>query len=314
MNIHHHLFIIIIQMLLSSNIFVKSEKQKIKILAVGNSIAQDSYSYVPFISLIKENFDLTIGVAYISSASFITHLNNFFEKKYSYHKINPNENKWTTLTNYSLEQIIQDEDWTHVTFQQASGSSFDYSSHSDLKELLIKVKSKLKTNPKFGWLFIPVRPEKYVLSINTYSETELEKYYILLVSTIKKIMDEYNFDFIFPVGTAIRNALNKKSGIDKLKDENNLDVNMDNNDNKHMRNGLPKLIESYTIAEQLLRMFKIKSSISNDKIEIDFNASTEWKCPGNRKFAGPVNDVNRVIAQKCAIAAVDDPYEKNIIE
>ena len=318
MNIYHHLFIIIMsQIFFPMSNSLKTEKNEIKILAIGNSIAQDSYSYVPFISQIKENFDFTIGIAYIGGATFENHLDNFYSgEKYLYHKIKSNENSWTTLTNYSLEQMIKDEEWTHITFQQASGLSFDYSTHSNLKELLLKVKEKAKTVPKFGWLFIPVRPEKYVLSINTYSEAELEKYYILLVSTIKKVMEEYNFDFIFPVGTAIRNALNNKNGINKLKDENGIEVNLDNNDNLHMRNGIPKLIEAYTIAEQLLKMFQINSSIVDDKIEIDFNTTNEWKCPGdiNRKFGGPVNNINRGIAQKCAILAVENPYKKSIIE
>ena len=313
MNIYHNLFILLISHILS---YINcSEKQKIKILAIGNSIAQDSYSYVPFISPIKDNFDFTIGIAYIGGATFEDHLENFYSgEKYLYHKINSNENKWTTLTNYSLEQMIKDEEWTHITFQQASGNSFNYSTHNNLGKLLLKVKNKIKNEPKFGWLFIPVRPEKYVLSNNTYNEVELDKYYLLLVNTIKKVMNEYNFDFIFPAGTAIRNALNNNSGINKLKNENNLEVNLDNDDYLHMRNGIPKLIEAYAIAEQLLKMFKIDSSINDDKIEIDFNTTTEWNCPGNRKFGGPVNDYNRNIAQKCAIAAVENPFEKSNIE
>ena len=178
-------------------------KKKIKILAIGNSHTEDSFSYVPFI--VKECFesiDLTFGILYYGGGSLQLHEQHFDtqdDTSYTYRKIIPSSNKWVTESNgISIQSAIADEDWDIIVFQQNSSNEANYSTFQPyLNSLIRKIQSVVTKPVRFAWLF------PYTNSTDlTSSVTMFEKF----ATNVQRVMNETAVSILFPAATGMQNA------------------------------------------------------------------------------------------------------------
>ena len=214
----------------------------IKILAIGNSFAQDAMAYMNdlFRELKGVSYPITLVTAYIGGGSLQNHADNVRNKTYTdLHRITFNaggqNEAWSpasssTNNTHTLESIIREHKWDVITLQQSSDNSGIQSTYdADLDFLIDQVVKKImnnesgqyiETNPntnantnanpnfRLGWHMTwawHTPPGSW----GTYgSQTGM---YSAICTTVQaQILNhpkrKNDFDFIIPVGTAIQNA------------------------------------------------------------------------------------------------------------
>lgn len=114
-----------------------TEKQQMKILAIGNSFSQDATAYLYDIAKAAE-IDMKVVNLYIGGCSLERHWNNVLAdaKEYVYEL-----NGHPTGKQVSIQEALQEERWDYVTLQQVSNLSGDYNTYQPyLKNLSGSVK------------------------------------------------------------------------------------------------------------------------------------------------------------------------------
>ena len=214
-----------------SNLFYTSYKEfkkPIKILFIGNSFSTDSAEYLFDICKSAE-IDITVGISYDSGMGL----------EQTWNKLQNNETvtayqKWTSgagrteTSNALLSNIVADEDWDIVTFQQVSNFSNDATSFNPhITNLKDYVKANV-ANPdlrfalNMTWAFAEGSNRITNMGYNTQNEL-----YEAISATYKTVLKTMDFDILFPIGTAIQNARTdadlKVVGNDLTRDESHLD-------------------------------------------------------------------------------------------
>jgi hypothetical protein len=283
-------------------------KQKIKILHVGNSFTLNSVPYVPYIikNLAKSEIDLTIGTTYYSGCTidkYVTYLNDDsavlrYDKNVSF------AGNWTRTSNLTLKQILADEDWDIITFQQGSTSQENWDTYSNLNTLISNVLDyKLSVHKKaikFGWLMPQIR-----LTIKT------DESYNNIVKCINNVLNTTPIDFVIPCGTAVENA--RGTTLNSLGDYESHGLT---NDGAHLQTGLPVLLTSYVAALSILKLAGIEThGIMGEQTRPTATWLSSHSTPSGNGASIGVTEENCIIAQKCAIFAMKKPLEiSSIVE
>ena len=119
-----------------------------KILAIGNSFADDSFEY-----LSRIDHDIIIGVLYIGGCSLKMHRDNLENNKSLYTYRKDVGYGLVSKDNVKMTEALLDEKWDIITFQQASYDSGNlYSYNEDLDYLLLNVRKIVGEKVKFYWL------------------------------------------------------------------------------------------------------------------------------------------------------------------
>lgn len=221
----------------------------VKILMFGNSFTQDSMSYVPFIlKNIAPQINLTIGIAYIGGCPLVQHNVNltgvpkelngtiYNVKNYDYEKYINNAEKWVTIGSKSADEMLLDEDWDIITFQQNGEGAFaDFATHFEpyIFEIQKQIFSKVKKSIKLGWVLTHG-------SYSTDSAILLDRWQKTMENT-KKIQELTGNQIVFPYGTAIQNL--KTTPLSKLGDGGNLLADI-----AHLHEGIGCLTAAYANA------------------------------------------------------------------
>ena len=296
---------------------LSTEVKSIKIISFGNSFTQDCMSYVPFIlNDVAPQLDVTIGIASIGGCPLVQHCANFLGKtvelsakdyeprKYVYYKYSTNLGKWKNTGNYHANEILSDEDWEVVTFQQ-NGSNSDskwekyyepyiYSIHESVRELA-------GDSIKLGWLSVHG-------AYKTTFDGLLAKWKGTIENT-KKIEELTENGIVFPFGTAVQNL--RTTPIVQLGDGGFLMA-----DTGHLHEGIGCLVAAYSIVLKILELAGLEDEVSI--IGNGIRPTKEWckekGIPGTN-YGAITNDVlgitdeNCYTAQMAAIMAVKYPYE-----
>lgn len=281
-----------------------TDKKSIKILCFGNSFTLGSIGYAPFLlkDHFKEEIELTIGIAFISGGTLgptwegvENHLQKITEDTaYKYFKYVNGSNAWMS-SSVNTSEILADEDWDVITFQQGSNNSPDYDTYQPYLNQCIDLISQKVSNPvKIAWL-IPHADTK----IFTQGKEQN------ILDSAEKVMDETITEVLIPYGTAIANA--RTTSLKEIGDAGNLLY-----EGKHLQNGLPMLVSNYCSIIVFLNLLGMnnKSIVGINSIEID----DDWVATHNIPHADAVGNCvgvtseNCRIAEKCAIMAIKKPY------
>ena len=144
-------FIVCIALLMCLAAQAKSPKDTVRILAIGNSFSQDAIEQNLHELGRADGLTLIIGNAYIGGCSLERHVKNSRTDAaaYAYRKISADGVK-TEQKNAKLSDILANEQWDYVSFQQASPMSGQYSTYENfLPELYEYVKARVPSDVKY---------------------------------------------------------------------------------------------------------------------------------------------------------------------
>jgi hypothetical protein len=207
---------------------------KLKVLMIGNSYADDTINYAyeiaKSVGIPAEN--ILIADIYVGGCSLKTHLSNA-QKNAKVYRFGLERAGWfdgSSYTNWTMEKAIKYADWDFITFQQSSGDSGVAASYSSLQELMdyvYKIATDTKNNPnanpnvKFVWHQTWAYQQNTApAGFSNYRYKQMTMYNSI-ISCMKKHVLNKNFAAIIPNGTAIQNARTSSIGDTFARDESN---------------------------------------------------------------------------------------------
>lgn len=188
----------------SKNINTETVRE-LKILFIGNSFSSDAAMYLPaHLKNIAPEINLTIGIGVVGGCTLQMHYNYSQNNQsvYYYHK-SVGGDKWTTISGKTLQEVITQDEWDIISFQQQSASSRDYATYQPYLNNLVNWVYGLRKNVRLAWLFTPPLPTG---GIGMPSGMTSNQFFQDMTVAVSKVMNETAIEFLFPCGTAIQNA------------------------------------------------------------------------------------------------------------
>lgn len=282
---------------------VESGSKSVKILIIGNSYSAQACGYAP---MIAEESDASVNVElmilYQGGVNLETHNNAFNEDgTYTMFYYSTKNKKWNEpYGGYTIKRALDYTKWDVLLLHQQSSSSRDYNTYQPyLNKLLDNINNYIDYNLRCGLVINPSYPNGYSGIGDDTSVTMFEK----ICSATNSVLDNTVIDFVIPCGTAIQNA--RTTSLDELGDFGGLSY-----DGLHLQEGLPILLESYVFAISILRLASSERGIWGSSIR----PNAEWAELVNKPQVSHgenigVTDDNCLLAQKCAIMAIKNPFE-----
>ena len=200
--------IVLAWLLIFSSQIYASDDGVIRILAIGNSFSQDAIENYLHQLADSSGKKTIIANMYIGGCSLETHYNNANNNlaAYSYRKIGVDGEK-VTQEKVTLETALKDEKWDYVSLQQASPLSGQYDTYTPYLSYLINyVKSLTPADVKLVWHQTWAYAANCSLSgFANYNKDQMTMYKAI-VEAARKAVNDYGFDILVPVGTAVQNA------------------------------------------------------------------------------------------------------------
>lgn len=285
-------------------------QKPIRVLVIGNSFAQDSFAYVPFIlnNVLKDvECNIQIGIYFIGSASLKDHWINYCRGEFGsceettsntyvpsdgkatlYLYNDRTANKWS-YSSVILSDVIGNYDWDIVALQQVSNETWLYDTFQPYYNRLAKVINAKSKNKAVKICFNMA----HKMNGGNYSGT---------CAVAQQLLEDTMTEFVFPYGTAVENAMTTK-----LKDLAYAGSRM-TGDGHHLQEGIPCQIAAYCVAQKILEIYQPQLSVFGDITRCDAAWAVGKAIPGpNGDYIG-ISDENCFIAQVCAIQAVKHPY------
>lgn len=227
----------------ASNVNSNSNSKVLKILTVGNSFSDDSDEYLYAIAK-SAGVEIIVGQVYQGGQSLEGHWNNVNGNTASgtYYKW---KDGVKTATNSSfLKDIVVDENWDIITFQQRSLYSGKYETFQPyLNNLIAFVKSLGKNSEMKIALHMTWAYATGFVDLSGYSNSQMTMYDAICTSYLKA-MEATNIDILIPAGTSIQNARTnsylQKVGNDLTRD------------GYHLDQGIGRMIAGLTFFETLI--------------------------------------------------------------
>lgn len=202
-------------------------KDTLKILAIGNSFSEDAIETHLYDMAKADDKYIIIGNLFIGGASLELHLNNVTknENAYSFRKIDINGKK-TTTPNISISTALKNENWSNISFQQASPFSGIYSTWtSSLPGLYNYISNNLNNkNAKFiihqTWAYAQNSTHD---GFKNYNNNQ-KQMYNSIIDAVNKASKLVKIDHIVPVGTAIQNGRTSSIGDNFTRDGYHLSI------------------------------------------------------------------------------------------
>lgn len=275
-------------------------KQKIRILSIGNSYAQDAFSYVPFIlNELKPDLDLTFCIMYYPGRPLADHWSAYTEHRQEYqrHTYTTQSGRWATETNRELSPEVDSLEWDLIIFQQASGDSPKYETYQPWLHLLTFMVHQQWPSTDIGWLLTPAHAEGYAKIPAESSDTMWK----LICDSYTQLVEEEKIDVFLPCGTAIQNA--RYTPLDSLGVFGHLTY-----EGLHLQEGIPSLIEAYVAAQVLANKYHWSININNSQLRPTQQWVTQKGIPGRQGVAleGEESDYN--LCKKIAHQAIQRPF------
>lgn len=210
MKMHHTLFLVVTLLFTSP---LLAQTQPIKILAIGNSFADDGIEYLDEIA-IAEGKRIIVANTFIGGCSLERHLDNARHDRHAYLYRKNTEGKYTEENNKSLLEAIEDEAWDYIVFQQVSSAAGQYSTYfPELSELMEYVRQHA-TNPNVQyalqqtWAY--AADSKHPGFFN-YGKNQ-QAMYEDVVFSYDRAAKKQNISIVIPTGTAIQNGRSSSLG------------------------------------------------------------------------------------------------------
>ena len=276
------------------------------VLVIGNSLSRDACSYVPFLleelyPIVSLNFDIYYkgGVGLSSHWNSINTLKNDHTLDFYLH----NEGKWQSVSNVNGEDVIKWKKWDLVILQEGNVSCRDYQLTSTNISNIVSWIRKWQSDCPIAYLMVPPQPEGSSV-LGEYTSDEMWSVFSI---TAQQLADNEFVSYVIPCGTAIQNA--RHTHLDNYGDYGHLTF-----DGTHLQEGLPCLIEAYTVAQSLFTLFNLRLSIEQSNLVVTNDFVESKMIPGRHGsvITGSMEDYE--LCKRCALAAVADPYHITLFE
>ena len=294
-------------------------KKEINLLLIGNSAGQDAISYVPFILGNIGVKSVRIGLLMESDSTISMHVDNFNNETAAYTLYffdSSDGNSWVNRGSKTIQWALDNYKWDIIAFHQ--GANSDTATYvGDIQPYLNQIANLISAYVDYGVKFAfyqnQSRPATTIHGAN-WSDGNITQHYLNTVDFCEKIAGETIFENIIPVGTAIQNARTiasiKALGDYASEASNTSGLGYLTYDGIHLQEGLPCQIAAYTWVLSLLDIYGLKEhSINGESTRVDSSWTTGKGIPGPHGSPVGSTDANCMIAQKCAIMAIKNPYE-----
>ena len=187
-----------------SSVAAKPEVPTVKVLMVGNSFSVDAMAYVHEIAR-ADGINFVAGVLYYGGCTLEQHNDFIFNRKnvYTYYK-----NGITDEPDVTFWDVIADEDWDVVTFQNPSTVAGLYDSWFPYIPRFLSMMETLYPEIEVGlhmtWVspwFMEGQNNRKLANYN--DSTDLA--HSMNVSTHKRIIQEHGISFVIPSGVSMMN-------------------------------------------------------------------------------------------------------------
>ena len=192
------------------------------------------------------------------------------------------------MTDYGSLKDVLSQDWDVIVLMQSSSKSYQWESFEPYVGTMIEILREHCTNPDMRLAYaIPW----------AHTEASAPKEINGNIACAKRLVEDYGFDVIIPVGVAIQNARQTSLNNDTYLTR----------DNWHLSFGVGRYIAACTWFESLLTP-RTGLSIVGNTANHPLSSSER---SGNGAVA--VDESNRLMCQKCAYYAVVNPFEVSSI-
>ena len=201
----------------------------VRVLAIGNSFSQDAVEQYLYELAEEAGVKMIIGNAYRGGQGFqshwidVTEANNTFE----YRKVQ--DGIRTNRPHSALSDIITDEPWNYITFQQVSQESGLTTTFEPYLTNLIGYSQSLQTNPDAVYGYHQTWAYSHDSTHRGFANygNRQEVMYDSICQAVQFAMAQHpELSFVVPSGTAIQNARTTWLGDNMNRDGYHLDLKM----------------------------------------------------------------------------------------
>ena len=182
-------------------------KPVVRILTIGNSYSSDMVE--SWLSSMAKASDIQIVVGNAAKAGYglRKHWTDLAEGNamLGYRKLVGST--YTSTSGRSLAEIINDEQWDYITFQQNSEDSGLYNTYSPYLRNLIDYVKDIQPQAKLGWVmtWAYAGEEKDREGFQNYNCDQMLMYDSILNAVGQALTDYPELEFLVPCGTAVQN-------------------------------------------------------------------------------------------------------------
>lgn len=276
------------------------------ILVIGNSLSRDAFSYVPAImadACDGKHFQVTI--LYRGNKSLSDHWNSINNEisDYTLDTYDNDNSKWQTNTKVLAKDIIISKKWDLVVLQEGSGTARSYDLTQPSVHHIAGYIQEIQPNVIIAFMINPPHADGY----SDLGERTSNEVWMQYVQIAQQLLDNNEIDYVIPCGTGIQNA--RHTYLDSLGVYGHLSY-----DGRHLQEGIPCVTDAYTASQSLFNLLKINASINNSSLRITQQWVDNCKIPGQHGKVIEGTDEDYNISKKCAINAVDRPFEQTFDE
>lgn len=253
----------------------------VKVLAIGNSFSVDALEQELHDIVVAGGDEILIGNLYFPGCPIDRHFNNMKTDKgeYSYRKIAV-DGRCDTIADCTIKRALADEEWDYITFQQASHFSGKYDTFANLPALISMVRKAVGQKPVFLWhMTWAYSPDSKHDGFKNYDRSQLKMYRAIVEAAQKALADNPELKGVIPCGTAIQDARTSALGDDLTAD------------GYHLSRTVGRYVASCTWYGVLF---------GHDVI-------------GNSYLPPRLNAPQRLLSQKAAEAAIENPFAITVI-
>ncbi len=249
-----------------------------KILSIGNSFAQDTMTYLPEIATdLGEEF--YFAYLYIGGCPIGYHYFNAVEELPVYRYSTNEGGEWEHRSRVSVKEALLEQDWDWINIQHGSKDGHCYTKpifYNRLPDLISYIRSVAGEKPRIAFNMAWVAdPEKEKVEMVDFFDNDPLKMYAALTAITRDLVGKTpGIDRISPTGTAIQNA--RAMGLPEL-----------TRDGYHVSYGLGRYIAALTFLKAL----------------------TDADITRVRWTPEEMDETHRQAAIRCALQAVENPYE-----
>ena len=266
---------------------------QLSILLVGNSYTLDEFSYVP--ALLREampDVRFNFCMLYHGSGSLADHVTHMTEDTpYSYaYEYTDADRAWKSSANVKLSDVIGKYRYDIVVFNEASAVTAFANSKANIKTLIDGYAGMLDHPVSFMWQMSHV---KY--GANTYAQK---------AAMAQDALAESGICDVFVSGTAVENACT--TGLDSL----GAAGHMRYDSSEHLQEGIPCLVAAYANFLKLCELLdRKKTGVYGSQLRPTQEWTLAQSTPQRHGDSVGVSDANCLMAAKCAVAAIKNPFE-----